>query len=114
MNANTVKGALHVTTADFDREVLGASVPALVDFHAAWCGPCRRQGPLVDELASELSGEAVVAKLDVDASPEIASRYGVFSIPTLLVFRGGVEVERFVGLTSKARLSGALRARAAA
>ena len=114
MNTTATTGALHVTTADFESRVLGAGRPALVDFHAAWCGPCRRQGPLVDELASELSAEAVVAKLDVDANPEIASRYGVFSIPTILVFRDGVEVERFVGLTPKARLASALRSRAAA
>ncbi|KAA0253494.1 MAG: thioredoxin [Acidobacteria bacterium] len=114
MSQTRTTGALHVTTADFDRTVLSAGTPALVDFHADWCGPCRRQGPLVDELASELWGTAVVAKLDVDENPEIAARYGVFSIPTLLVFKDGVEVERFVGLTPKSRLAAALSSRAAA
>lgn len=86
-----------VSTADFDREVLESEVPVLVDFWAVWCGPCRAIAPAVDAVAEEYSGKAKVLKLNVDDSPEIAGRYGVMSIPTLMIFKGGQKVGELVG-----------------
>ena len=106
----------NVETAGWETEVLGAERPVLVDLWAAWCAPCRVVGPIVDEIAGERAESLDVFKLDVDANPEIAMRYGVSSIPTLLVFRDGEEVGRVVGALPKARieaqLDGALGARA--
>jgi thioredoxin 1 len=89
--------ALTVTDGDFQQAVLGADRPVLVDFWAAWCGPCRMVTPVIDQLAQEFSGRALVAKLDVDANQLTAQRYGVMSVPTLIVFRDGQEVDRVMG-----------------
>ena len=86
-----------VTQEDFDRTVLGATVPVLVDFYADWCAPCKMVAPLVDEIAHAHTGKMLVAKVDTDRAPQVAMKYGIRSIPTLIVFRDGEEVERSIG-----------------
>jgi thioredoxin 1 len=103
-------GVQEVSDTDFDAEVLQANEPVLVDFWAPWCGPCRQIGPVIEQLAGENSGVAKVVKLNVDVAPQSAQSYGVSSIPTLMVFKGGEVVDRFVGLQPKARLQEALNA----
>ena len=88
---------LKVAQDDFDRTVLKSAAPVLVDFYADWCGPCKMVAPLVDEIASENIGKLLVAKVDTDRSPEVALKYGIRSIPTIIVFQGGQEVERSLG-----------------
>ena len=97
--------AKEITTANFETEVLKSEKPVLIDFWATWCGPCMRQGPLVEELAEE--GYAV-GKVDVDQNMALAQQFRVVSIPTLILFKNGTEVQRFVGLTSKEDLKNAL------
>ncbi len=96
------------TGASWASEVLGSEKPVLVDFWAAWCGPCRTQGPIVSELAKQVSATAVVGKLDVTHEGQLASDYGISGIPALLIFRHGKVVKRFVGVTSGATLKAAL------
>ena len=97
--------AKEITTANFEAEVLKSEKPILIDFWATWCGPCMRQGPVVEELAEE--GYAV-GKVDVDQNMARAQQFRVVSIPTLILFKDGAEAQRFVGLTSKEELKSAL------
>jgi thioredoxin 1 len=92
---------IEVNDATFQKEVLDSDKPVLVDFWAIWCGPCRMVAPVVEELANEYEGKLRVAKIDVDVNPETAMKYGIRSIPTLLVFKGGQVVEQLVGAVPK-------------
>ena len=99
---------LALTTADFEAEVLNSSVPVLIDFWAAWCGPCRLIAPHVEALASEYAGKAKVFKVDVDEQGELAERFGILSIPTLLVFKNGKLFDQMVGAGSKQQIAAVL------
>ena len=103
---------LELTDATFD-ETLKSDKPILVDFWAEWCGPCKMIGPVVEELAADYEGKAVVAKLNVDENPQITARFGVRSIPTLLVFKNGQIVDKQVGAVPKSVLAGKLQAQVA-
>jgi thioredoxin 1 len=97
-----------VTGDEFEDEVLQAKSPVLVEFSAAWCGPCRALAPALDDVAREFVGRARVFQVDVDADPALAARFGIASIPSLIVFRGGREMSRLVGAVQKARVARAL------
>ncbi|MDD5489649.1 MAG: thioredoxin [Candidatus Moranbacteria bacterium] len=89
------------TDQNFEAEVLKSEKPVLVDFWAEWCGPCQMMGPIVEELAQELKDKYKIGKLNVDESRETAAKYGIMSIPTLIIFKGGKEVKQLVGVQSK-------------
>ena len=93
--------AQEITDATFEEVVLNSDKPVVVDFWAAWCGPCRMVGPIIDELASEYEGKAIIGKVDVDSHQQYAAQYGVRNIPTVLVFKGGEIVNRQVGVAPK-------------
>jgi thioredoxin 1 len=93
-----------VTDATFEETVVNADKPTLVDFWAEWCGPCKRIAPVLDEVARELDGQLVISKLNVDENPDTSMAFGVMSIPTLLVFKGGQPVDRIVGFLPKPQL----------
>ena len=97
-------GIKHVTDQDFEQTVLKAGKPAFVDFWAPWCGPCRIIGPIVEELAPNYTEKAVIAKMNVDDNPEVAQKYGVTSIPTMMMFKDGKLVDRVVGAMPKNQL----------
>lgn len=90
-----------ITDANFDKEVMQSDKPVLVDFWAVWCGPCQMQGPIVEEVAKLMEGKAKVGKVNVDENPQTAGKYGIMSIPTLMIFKGGTVVKQFVGVQSK-------------
>lgn len=93
--------ALTFTDDNFESEVLKSDQPVLVDFWAPWCGPCQMMGPVIDELAEEMKGVAKIGKLDVDENPKKASEYGIMSIPSLKIFKGGKVVKEFMGVQQK-------------
>ncbi len=97
-----------MTDANFDEQVLKNDKPVLVDFWAVWCGPCQVQGPIVEDIANSLGDKVVVGKLNVDENPGVAQKYGIMSIPTLMVFKGGTVVKQFIGVQSKETLMGEL------
>ena len=90
--------------ANFDGEVMQSNIPVLVDFSATWCGPCKVLAPIVDEIAGDFEGRLRVFKVDIDGAQETASRFGIMSVPTLMVFRGGQEIGRTVGAQPKATI----------
>ena len=96
--------AEQLNVSNFDEKVLQSSKPVLVDFFATWCGPCKMMSPVIDELATELAGEVDVYKVDVDENPEVAQRYGVMSIPTLVVFENGEVKNQTMGAQPKPAL----------
>jgi thioredoxin 1 len=104
MTTTMTEAPLHLTDATFERDVVQSDKPVLVDFTATWCGPCRMIAPIVEELANEYQGRAVIGKVDVDENPETAMTYGIRSVPTLLIFKGGQVVDQIIGAVGKEKM----------
>lgn len=102
------EGILEVTDANFEEEVLKSDKPAVVDFWATWCGPCRMIGPIIEEMAGEYQGKAVIGKLNVDDNQQTAAKFGIMSIPAVLIFKNGEVVESLIGARNKSDYVGAL------
>ena len=95
---------LNLSSENFEKEVLNSEEPVLVDFYADWCGPCKMMAPVVESLAGELQGKARVGKINVDENQDLAMEYNVMSIPTLIIFKDGKEIKRFVGVRDKSEI----------
>ncbi len=100
---------LQVSDADFEQEILKSDLPAMVDFWAAWCGPCRAIAPVVEELARDYQGKVKVAKMNVDENARTPAQYGIRAIPTLIIFKGGQVVEQITGAVSRSIIESALK-----
>lgn len=99
---------IQITDTNFESEVIKSTKPVLVDFWAVWCGPCQVQGPIVEEVAKKFTGKAVVGKMNVDENPAVPQQFGIMSIPTLMIFKGGKVAKQFVGVQSKQTLASEL------
>jgi len=97
---------VELTDANFEAEVINSEIPVLVDFWAPWCGPCRMVAPIVEEISHEYDGKVKVGKLNTDDNQMVASQYGIMSIPTLMIFKGGKVVDRIIGAQPKSALTG--------
>lgn len=100
---------INVTASNFESEVLNSQIPVLVDFWAPWCGPCRMLAPILEEIAEENEGSLIVAKVNVDEEAELAMKFGIASIPTLLVFKNGEITEKSVGMKPKAQIEAMIK-----
>lgn len=96
-------GVIHANQENFQEIVLGSKIPVLVDFWASWCGPCKMVSPVMDQLSEEFAGKANVVKVNIDENGELALQYGVMSIPTVIVFKDGAEVDKVIGAYPKAK-----------
>ncbi|HIK25171.1 MAG: thioredoxin [Thermosynechococcus sp. Uc] len=104
-----MSSALSVTDATFEEEVLNSDIPVLVDFWAPWCGPCRMVAPVVDEIANEYQGRVKVVKVNTDENSKVATDFGIRSIPTLMIFKGGQKVDILVGAVPKTKIEATLQ-----